>query len=227
MKKYILALVCCCLMLSGCVSGSHSAASTVFQGPWSGDPEVSESTVTADSMVGSESSDSGSVSQISKTELENADKNVWLFGKKILLPCRFEEFGENFSLDGHYFLQAGDDILAFLCYNGNVIGEVVLENCTADDPNKYAKRVVQLALGDSENNPVSTVGWHNNEIFFDVLGITMRSAPDEVTELLGEPTKKQQLSGNKLLVTYRISDEKFIEITYKDGKIVEFVIESR
>lgn len=231
MKKYLSALVCCILLLSGCDSGSPIVTSTVFQGPWSGDPEdseVIESTVSLNSTdISNSAENSSSEPKVSKTELENADKNVWLFGKKISLPCRFEAFGDSFSLGEQFFYQVDKDLLAFLYYNGAVIGEVILENCTEDDPNKAAKRVVQLALGDAENNPVSTVGWHNNEIFFDVLGITMRSTPDEVEELLGKPTSKRTLSAKKTLVSYKISDGIFIEITYKDDQIVEFVIESR
>lgn len=238
MKKYFAALVCSVLLLSGCDSGSPSPSGTVFSGSWM-DPDreisdrfdISDNSDSSDSLDSSDSSDSLSASssepKVSKTELESADKNVWLFGKKLSLPCRFEEFGANFSLGEQYFYRAGNDLLAFLQYNGAVVGEVLLENCTEEDPNKSAKRVVQLALGDAENNPVDTVGWHNNEIFFDVLGITMRSAPDDVEELLGAPTEKRQLSAKKTLVTYKISNEKFIEITYKDDQIVEFVIESR
>ena len=234
MKKYFAALVCCVLLLSGCDSGSPSPSSTVFSGSWMDhDREISDFSDIYDIPGSSDSSDSSddlsasSEPKVSKTELESADKNVWLFGKKLSFPCRFEEFGADFSLGEQYFYQAENDLLAFLQYNGAVIGEVLLENCTEDDPNKPAKRVVQMALGDAETNPVGTVGWHNNEIFFDVLGITMRSTPDDVEEQLGVPTEKRQLSTKKTLVIYKISNEKFIEITYKDDRIVEFVIESR
>lgn len=235
MRKYFFALVCCVLLLSGCEGGSPNVSSTVFNEPWSGDDsQIPGSSDVSDSSESSDSSDStdnsGNVSsepKISESELKNADKNVWLFGKKLSIPCRFEEFGNNFSLGEQYFYELDNDLLAFLYYNGAVIGEVILENCTKEDPNKAAKRVVELALGDAENNPVSTVGWHNNEIFFDVLGITMRSTPDDVQELLGKPQKNRRLSSGKTLVTYKISDEKYIEITYKDDQIVEFVIESR
>ena len=230
MKKYFAALTCCILLLSGCDSGSPSPSSTVFSFPSPDNSDISDISDIADSSDSSDSQDnssSTSETKVSKTELESADKNIWLFGKKISMPCRFEEFGANFSLGEEYFYQAEKDLLAFLEYNGAVIGEVLLENCTEEDPNNSAKKVIQLALGDAENNPVGTVGWHNNEIFFDVLGITMRSTPDEVEELLGAPAKKSKLSPQKTLVTYNISDGKFIEITYKDDQIVEFVIESR
>lgn len=227
MKKYFAALICCVLLLSGCDSGSPSPSSTIFNGPPPDGPDTSDIAVSTDSTDSADNSSSASAPKVSGAELESADKNVWLFGKKLSLPCRFEEFGANFSLGEQYFYQVEDDLLAFLIYNGAVIGEVMLENCTEDDPNKPAKKVIQLALGDAENNPVETVGWHNNEIFFDVLGITMRSTPDEVEEILGAPAKKSKLSSKKTLVNYYISEEKFIEITYKDDQIVEFVIESR
>lgn len=229
-KKYFAALACCvfCVfLLSGCDNGSPLVTSTVFNEPWSGDPEPDSPESSDVSDNSDNSSSSSSETKVSEEELESADKNIWLFGQKFSLPCRFEAFGANFSLGEQYFYQIGDDLLAFLQYNGAVIGEVVLENCTKDDPNKPAKRIVQLALGDAKNNPVSTAGWHNNEIFFDVLGITMKSTPSDVEELLGKPTEAQQLSAKKTLNIYTISDAKFIEITYKDDKIVEFVIESR
>lgn len=232
MKKYFAVFVICAvLLLAGCGLASPSVSSTVFKGPWSGEPDtqISDSADVSDSTDSSGGSDfTSSNPEVSKTELENAAKNVWLFGKKITLPCRFEEFGEDFSLGDQNFYQLdNNDLIAFLNYKGKVIGEVILENCSEEDPNKSAKKVIQLALGDAKNNPVNIDGWHSGEIYFDVLGITMKSTSGEVEELLGKPTKKRQLSGKRSLVTYKISDEKYIEITFKDDKIVEFVIESK
>ena len=152
MKKYFAALICCVLLLSGCDGSSPGPSSTVFNGP-PGDPDSSDIINSSDSTDSTNSADNSSSSsdpEVLKAKLESADKNVWLFGKKLSLPCRFEEFGADFSLGEQYFYQAEDDLLAFLQYNGAVIGEVMLENCTEEDPNKPAKRVVQLALGDAE-----------------------------------------------------------------------------
>lgn len=226
MKKYFAVIIAALLLLTGCAGDPAQSTSTVFNDPWSGG-EPSESSSDSESGSGADSSDkSESSSDSPKIDLGGAAENVWLFGKKISLPCRFEEFGEDFSLGEEYFYQMNSDLIAFLCYKGEVIGEVILDNCTKDDPNKYAKYVTQIALGDAENNPVKTDDWYKEEIYFDVMGVTMKSSLNDVTKLLGEPTKRQGTNRNAR-VSYKITNKKFIEITFKNGKIVEFVIESK
>ncbi len=225
MKKYFAALIAALMMLTGCAGDPAQITSTVFNEPWSGG-EPSESSSDPESSADNSYESGAASSDTPKIDLDGAAENVWLFGKKISLPCRFEEFGEDFSLGEEYFYQMNSDLIAFLCYKGEVIGEVILDNCPEDDPNKYAKYVTQIALGDAENNPVKTEGWYNEEIYFDVMGVTMKSSLDKVTELLGEPTKQQGTKRNAML-SYKITDKKFIEITFKNGKIVEFVIESK
>lgn len=227
MKKFFAAIIAALLLLTGCAGDPAQITSTVFNEPWSGG-EPSEGTSDPESGSSADNSDeSGSLSSdTSKIDLDGAAENVWLFGKKISLPCRFEEFGEDFSLGEEYFYQMHSDLIAFLCYKGEIIGEVILDNCTKDDPNKAAKNVTQIALGDAENNPVKTEGWYNKEIYFDVMGVTMKSGLNDVTRLLGEPTKQQGTDRNTL-ISYKITNKKFIEITLKNGRIVEFVIESK
>lgn len=227
MKKFFAAIIAALMMLTGCAGDPAQSTSTVFNEPWSGG-EPSESSSDTESGSSADNSDESetSSSDTSRIDLDGAPENVWLFGKKISLPCRFEDLGEDFSLGEEHFYQMYSDLVAFLCYKGEIIGEVILDNCNKDDPNKYAKYVTQIALGDAENNPVKTDGWYNEEIYFDVMGVTMRSSPDDVTKLLGEPTKQQGTKRNAL-VSYKITNKKFIEITFKNGKIVEFVIESK
>lgn len=228
MKKLFAAAAAAAILLTGCSSGGEPA-STVFSldKPESVPQSVPSATNSSNSDNSANSGASlSSNSGISRQELENASKNIWLFGKKISLPCRFEEFGDDFSVGDEHSYQMKDDLIVFLYYKGEVIGEVVLENCTVEDPNKAAKKVVQLALGNAADNPVSTEGWHNEEIFFDVLGVTMRSKRGDVEELLGKPTRKRT-DGKKERCVYRISDTNFIEFTFISGKIVEFVIEAR
>lgn len=228
MKK-LFAAIAAAVLLTGCSSGGEPF-STVFSlyrpesvpQSGSGESDPLNSDNTEDPSSSSSSSDHGLFQQ----ELENASKNIWLFGKKLSLPCRFEKFGEDFSIGDEHSYQMEDDLIVFLYYKGKVIGEVILENCTAEDPNKAAKKVIQLALGNGADNPVSTEGWYNEEIFFDVLGITMRSGLEDVEKLLGEPSKKR-ITGKKTRYVYNVSDTKFIEFTFIDGKIVEFVIEAR
>lgn len=223
MKKYFALLIGALVLLTGC-GGGPEPTSTVFGEPWS-NPIFSDS---YDESVSSDISDSSvsSEPQNSQPDLSSAARNVWLFGKRIPLPCRFNEFGEDFTLGEDYFYQMNKDLIAFLCYKGDVIGEVILENCTEEDPNKSAKKVVQLALGDAQNNPVKTDGWYNDTVYFDVMGVTMDSGFDDVKKLLGDPTKKEGLDRN-IRVSYKISDSKYIEITFRNDRIVEFVIESR
>lgn len=230
MKKYFAAIIATLLLLTGCAGDPAQSTSTVFNEPWSGG-EPSGSLAAPES--GSDSSDVPGGSGVSsdddstpKIDLSGAADNIWLFGKKISLPCRFEDLGEDFSLGEEYFYQINRDLIAFLCYKGEIIGEVILDKCTEDDPNKYAKNVTQIALGDAANNPVRTDGWYNSEIYFDVMGVTMNSSLKDVEELLGKPTKQQGADRNARL-TYKITDKNYIEITFKSGKIVEFVIESK
>lgn len=229
MRKFFAVVSAAAVLLTGCSAGGEPA-STVFSVMRPESVPQSET-----SALNSGNSDNSAVSGASSSsydmglpqeELENASKNIWLFGKKLSLPCRFEEFGVDFSVGDEHSYQMKDDLIVFLYYKGEVIGEVVLENCTNEDPNKAAKKVVQLALGNAADNPVSTEGWYNNEIFFDVLGITMRSKLDDVEKLLGKPSKKRT-TGEKTRYVYNISDTKYIEFTFIDEKIVEFVIESR
>lgn len=225
MKKLFAATAAAVILLTGCASGGEPS-STVFsiEQPESV-PQSETSMINSDDPANSGAS-SSSESGSSQEELENAFKNIWLFGKKLSLPCRFEEFGEDYSVTDEHAYQMKDDLIVFLSYKGEVIGEVVLENCTAEDPNKAAKKVVQLALGNAADNPVSTEGWYNEEIFFDVLGVTMKSHLDDVEELLGKPSVIRK-KGDKIRYVYNVSDTKFIEFTFIDEKIVEFVIESR
>ena len=229
MRKFFTAVSAAAVLLTGCAAGGEPA-STVFS------IEQPESVPQSEtSALNSGNSDNSAVSGASSSscdmglpqeELENASKNIWLFGKKISLPCRFEEFGGDYSVGDEHSYQMKDDLIVFLYYKGEVIGEVVLESCTAEDPNKAAKKVVQLALGNAKDNPVSTEGWYNEEIFFDVLGVTMKSRLDDVEELLGKPSVIRE-KGDKTRYVYNVSDNKFIEFTFIDERIVEFVIEAR
>lgn len=224
MKKFFALIIGALVLLTGC-SGGPEPISTVFGDPWS-NPIFSDGGEEPVSSDTSDSSDSSTASEPQSPDLSGAARNVWLFGKRIPLPCRFNEFGEDFTLGEEYFYQLNKDLIAFLCYKGEVIGEVILENCTEEDPNKSAKKVVQLALGDAQTNPVKTDGWYNDTIYFDVMGVTMDSGFDDVKKLLGDPTKKEGLDRN-IRVSYKISDSKYIEITFRNDRIVEFVIESR
>lgn len=226
MKKYFAALIAAVTLLTGC-SGDHGQPfSTVFNGPWSGDPSSQISGGESSEISGAENSGSDSNSEDPKPDIVNAAKNVWLFGEKISLPCRFEELGEDFSLGEKHFYELKGDLIAFLCYKGEIIGEVILEDCTKEDPNKPAKRVIQLALGDAKEYPVKTKGWYSKEIYLDVLGITMNSTPDDVREALGEPTSESGPK-SKRIVSYKEDDKKYIEFTFKNNEMVEFVITNK
>lgn len=230
MKKFFAALLGAVVLLTGC-SGDPAPSSTFFSDSWhppgmsdtQSDPVSFEE---SDSSSDSSDSSDGSGSSESQPDLSKAAQNVWLFGKRISMPCRFDELGEDFTLGEKYFYQMNKDLIAFLCYKGEIIGEVILEKCTEADPNKYAKTVVQIALGDAKNNPVKTSGWYNETIYFDVMGVTMDSGFDEVKKLLGDPTNRQG-TGKNILVSYKISEDEFIEISFKNDRIVEFVVESR
>ncbi len=233
MKKYFAAFIAAVMLLTGCSGDPGQPSSTVFNEPWSGDPssqisggESSQISGGAENSGGSDESGGGSDSEDPKPDIVNAAQNVWLFGEKISLPCRFEELGEDFSLGEKHFYELKGNLFAFLCYKGETIGEVLLENCTKDDPNKPAKRVIQLALGDAEEYPVKTEGWYSEEIYLDVLGITMNSSLDDIRAVLGEPTSE---SGSKLkrLVIYKEDDGKYIEFTFKGDEMVEFVITNK
>lgn len=231
MKKYFAALFAAVMLLTGCSGGPGQPLSTVFNEPWSGDSssQISggeSSQMSGDSADNSGGSDSSSNSEDPKPDIVNAAKNVWLFGKKISLPCRFEELGEDFSLGEKHFYELKGDLIAFLCYKGEIIGEVILENCTKDDPNKPAKRVIQLALGDAKEYPVKTKGWYSKEIYLDVLGITMNSSLDDVRAVLGEPTSESGPK-TKRIVIYKEEDGKYIEFTFKGDEMVEFVITNK
>ncbi len=233
MKKYFAALFAAVMLLTGCSGGPGQPLSTDFNEPWSGAPssqisgdpssEISEG---ADNPGGSDASGGGSDSEDPKPDIVNAARNIWLFGEKISLPCRFEELGEDLSLGEKHFYELKGNLIAFLCYKGEIIGEVILEDCTKDDPNKPAKRVIQLALGDAEEYPVKTEGWYSNEIYLDVLGITMNSSLDDIRAVLGEPTSE---SGPKAkhIVIYKEEDGKYIEFTFKGDEMVEFVITNK
>ncbi len=234
MKKYFAALIAAVMLLTGCSGDPGQPSSTVFNGPWDQPSRISDSGGESSQTSGSSAEDPGG-SDVSgsdpktedpKPDIGNTARNVWLFGKKIPLPCRFEEFGEDFSLGEEHFYELKDDLIAFLCYKGEIIGEVILDECTKDDPNKPAKRVIQLALGDAEEYPVKTDGWYSKEIYLDVLGITMNSTPDDVRKVLGEPTSESGSKAKRLII-YKEEDGKYIEFTFKNNEMVEFVITNK
>ncbi len=233
MKKCFAALVAAVMLFTGCSGDPGQPSSTVFNGPWDQSSRISDSggessqiSGGAENPGGSDVSGSDSNSEDPKPDIVNAAKNVWLFGKKIPLPCRFEELGEDFSLGEEHFYELKDDLIAFLCYKGEIIGEVILDECTKDDPNKPAKRVIQLALGDAKEYPVETEGWYSEEIYLDVLGITMNSSLDDIRAVLGEPTSESGPK-TKRIVIYKEEDGKYIEFTFKGDEMVEFVITNK
>ena len=183
------------------------------------------------SSVTSENETSSSITKIEDNygnlnfDFDESMQNIFLFGKKISLPCKFEDWGDDFSLDEKVLVpvKGTDNLVVALLYKGDTIAMITLQDCQKEDTNKKSKTVIRLSLGDSFNNPITDSNWYNEVIEVDFLGITFNSTQEDVQRILGAPTPKESAYYRDRLV-YEKSESKLVQVKVLDGKIVEITL---
>lgn len=157
-------------------------------------------------------------------DFEAAVQKIDLFGNKISLPCTFKEFGSDFELYEDIsipFSEGVKKLTVMMKYKGGFIGSVVLDDCHLDDKNKNEKQIIGLTLGDSQKNIPTNSNWYNELIQLNFSQITYSSTEEEVQENLGTPTPKEGDYFDDRLCYYK-SETEYLQIRFKDNKIIQF-----
>ena len=142
---------------------------------------------------------SSNVSQLD-FDFDEAIQNINLFGKKISLPCKFEELGEEFTLESGVPVFESD-LLYLLHYKGERIGSVVLKNCNINEK-PDDKDIIALDL---DNYFIDEQ--------FSVMGIGFNSTRNEILKTFGSPFKQ-----NDMQLYYGLSFDKNVCFMFLDDE---------
>lgn len=199
-----------------------------------------------DSLPADDSSDtsqtaSDSVSDISSEQssaptefdIEDAVKNITVFGSKISLPCTIGDFGEDFSLREENMSVFDDIASCGLLYHGKSIGVASMTDYKdGDDLND--KQIVSIDFGFIEtyldtNEALKEEYYENHNMYYGLIevdfgGFTFESTEAEVESVFGEAYKRDEDS-----VRYELSfdDRRIVaEIVFHQGKVKRIIIRS-
>lgn len=168
-------------------------------------------------------------------DIEDAVKNITVFGSKISLPCTITDFGEDFSLDEEGYLAVFDDVASCgILYKGKTIGCVSMIDYTdGDDLND--KLIVSIDFGFIEtyldtNEALKEKYYESHNMYYGLIevdfgGFTFESTEAEVESVFGEAYKRDDDS-----VRYELSfdDRRIVaEIVFHQGKVKRIIILSR
>ncbi len=220
MKRKLLSLFICSVMLAGVVSGCGTDKSTANTLPSS--PTVEKTTEIE--AIQTDETEFGTYPKLD-FDFHKAIENINIFEHKISLPCKLKEFGENFTLNEEILVpvEGSNDLLIPLLYNEKTIAMIILRDCDENDTNKQEKTVVFLGFGDGFNNPITDPNWHDI-IDVEISGISFQTSYEEMIEILGKPTNTIEISENSNKYYYKQTDDNYLYIKITDDKIVDITI---
>lgn len=189
--------------LTGCDGGEtssavhNSSASAAQSTAAESSKEIQSAAVSSDNAG---SSDAQSEQSVVKTEFDfdKAVKNISLFGHKISLPCRWSDFGEDFSHDETYY-PSGNDVMCGLLYKGKKIGDVFFANCSGKDGTAEIEKkpIICIIFGftnygppyaDNRQKYLENLGYYTDLLELSVGNISMSSVKNDIIKELGEPS---------------------------------------
>lgn len=211
----------------GSLSGSQSIPN---ESSASDDTSVeSSSDVSQDIPADSSVSDSVSSEQVdssAKINIDEAVKDITLFGHKISLPCTIKDLGEDFSLgaEGTLFengMEFDGKLMIDILYKGDILGAVTLPNYRQGDE-LGDKQITSLFLGYATDKELlgesgykkllEMLGYYSDTIEWNMAGITFDSSKEMIFNALGEPDE---------IGDYISSDSEMLRYKFTDG-IIEF-----
>lgn len=209
--------------LTGCDGGEtssavhNSSASAAQSTAAESSKEIQSAAVSSDNAG---SSDAQSEQSVVKTEFDfdKAVKNISLFGHKISLPCRWSDFGEDFSHDEMYF-ESDDGMMCSLRYKGKQIGTILFGNCAGEEnTDKIEQNPVMLIVigftnygypyNSSDLKYLESTGYYTGLLELDLGGVSMSSAEKDITAKFGEPSKASE-GGNLRFLDYKYDNGYF------------------
>ncbi len=135
----------------------------------------------------------------SEFDFDEAVKNITLFGQQISLPCKWSDFGEDFSHDD-IFIPADDDLSCNLLYKGKKIGVIFFGNCDVEHSDEIeTKPVVCISVGhydygypydEEELDWLDRAEYYTGLLEFGFSEFTMGSTEDVILKVLGTPNDR-------------------------------------
>jgi hypothetical protein len=152
----------------------------------SGTNEVTTSDVNS-GVVSENGSGSENTHTAGTFDFNEVVQNIYLFDKKISLPCTVSEMGEEYTLSENFF-EMPDTTHVFynLYYLGDEIGSVTISEEDSDD--EYNSEIKSIHLEEFDEN--------EKKFNIDILGISFQSTKTDIENIFGKPDK---LSDTKIV----------------------------
>jgi len=139
-----------------------------------------------------------------KFDIEEVRKSVVLNGKKITLPCKVSDLGDDYYIDNSAEFKWRQDekdpsFYRYELYHKSFterkdIIAVVLDNCTKGETNFKSKNICAISIDKGNTNE------------FEIAGISLNSTREEVISTFGVPTKIEKHDYGVETLTYRKSN---------------------